>query len=213
MTESYRKYRPKKFADVVAQKEAVSVLEGHFNGNVGPPHCVCFCGPTGVGKTTLARISARRLHCDSFDLIELNAADFKGIDTVRDIRRTMYQIPLGRRGTRVYIFDEAHKLTNDAQNALLKVLEEPPDHAYFILCTTDPSKLLAAVKGRCKAGMVVLGTLSEGDLRTIVEKIARKEGLDVSEDVFAKITELAEGSARDAIQMLDAVRNLPAEEQ
>src|SRR5688572_25883760 len=138
--ELYKKFRPKTLKGVVGQEGAVSSLQSMIDkGRL--PHTILFSGPSGCGKTTIARILKGILECSDLDFFEINCADFKGIDMVRDIRRYVGIPPLHGK-SRVWLIDEAHQLTKDAQNAFLKLLEDTPKHAYFMLATTDPQKLL-----------------------------------------------------------------------
>src|SRR5437773_2031788 len=130
MRELYKKHRPRKFADVVGQPRAVAALESMVAaGEV--PHSVLFAGPSGTGKTTLARILARELGCGK-NFKEINAAESRGIDSIREVQSVMGLAPMGGK-CRVWLWDEAHRLTPDSQSALLKTLEDTPSHVYFML--------------------------------------------------------------------------------
>ena len=141
------KYRPKRLADFLGNTETVQALRALMEREE-MPHTILFTGPSGTGKTTLARIVARRLQCSEHDLQELNTADFRGIDTIRDVVRNMALCPMSG-SCRVWILDEVHQLSKDAQHALLKALEDTPKHVYFLLATTDPAKLLPTIRTRC----------------------------------------------------------------
>ena len=132
--ELYKKHRPSYLEDVFGQPEAVKVL-GSMIEKDDLPHSILFTGPSGVGKTTLARILKEELECHANDFKEINCADFRGIDTIRDIRNNMNRQSL-MGGPLIWLIDEAHKLTNDAQTAFLKMLEDTPKHVYFFLATT-----------------------------------------------------------------------------
>jgi len=138
--ELYRKYRPTKFSQVLGQREAIATL-ANMGKRRAVPHCLLFTGPSGVGKTTLIRILREKLGCKEHDYVEINAAEARGIDTIRDIQRRLTLSPLSGR-CRVWAIDECHRLTTDAQSALLKILEDTPPTAYFMLATTEPNKLL-----------------------------------------------------------------------
>ena len=144
----YHKYRPDNLEDFIGGREAISTLKTMLSDTEKCPHVFLFQGPTGCGKTTLARIIASELKCTGDDLKEIDTADFRGIDTARDIRKKLQFKPM-ESPCRIWIIDECHKMTPDAQNALLKTLEECPDHVYFILCTTEPQKLIKTIVGRC----------------------------------------------------------------
>ena len=123
----YQKYRPTNLKDFFGNDGLKRDLKPFLEGRRTPPKSILFTGPSGCGKTTLARILAYTIGCAEGDINELDTADFRGIDSIRDIRRQMNLVPLGGQA-RVWILDECHKLTNDAQNALLKALENPPAH-------------------------------------------------------------------------------------
>lgn len=198
--ELYRKHRPKKLDEVVGQDRAVNqirkaLMAGKF------AHAVLFNGPTGTGKTTLMRIVRRSLKCSLQDYVEINTANFKGIDTIRGLQRTVNLQPIGG-DARVIAIDECHKLTDDAQNAMLKLLEDTPDHVYFMLGTTHPQKLLSALLGRCTE--YKLAAIEQDALEKLVKLVAKAEGLAVSDSVAEEIAEAAQGSARKALVILDA---------
>lgn len=209
MSALYQKHRPKTLKAVLGQGAAVAALQRRFDqGNT--PQVILLTGPSGTGKTTIARIVVSHLKCGEADYIEINSADFKGIDMVRNIRSHMRLAPIAG-ACRIWLIDEAHKLTNDAQNALLKMLEDTPKHVYFMLATTDPQKLIKAIHGRVTE--VKLVTISARALAELVEDIADKEGMDVSSDVVSEIVEAAEGSGRKALQILEHVGHLGDEDE
>ena len=203
------KYRPKLFKEVIGQAEACRVLL-QMTKSDRIPHAVLFTGPSGCGKTTLARILASKLRCDRGDLDEKNAADFRGIDTVREIRTRASLHPL--HGTcRVWIIDECHKLTNDAQNALLKTLEDTPSHAYFFLATTDPSKLIRTIITRCTE--IKVREMSDEALHQLIKAVAEKEGFIVTAEVEDKIVECSAACGRTALVLLNKIIGIPTEQQ
>lgn len=174
------------------------------------PHCLLLSGPSGCGKTTIGRILKDYLSCGDHDYFEVNCADFKGIDMIRDIRRLVNLAPI-EGDVKIWFIDEAHKLTNDAQNAFLKLLEDTPKHAYFFLATTDPTKLLKTIITR--ATEVKLMLLDSKALVEVVERVCKLEKIKISEDVLCSIVENAEGSARKALVLLGQVANLTTERE
>lgn len=207
MHELPKKYRPKDLADVVGQPEAVRTLQG-FIKQRRIPHAILLSGPAGCGKTTIARILRRHLGCvgsKKHNFYELNGASFRGIDTIRDITSKVSLRALGG-GNRIWMIDECHQITSNGQDALLKTLEEPPHHVYFILATTDPQKLKKTIRSRCSP--IRLGLLSGASLVKLIRKVATAEEMSLGEDVVNLIVERAEGSARNALVLLDMIRNI-----
>lgn len=206
--ELYKKYRPQELDDVYGQDAAVKSLKemvkrGEF------PHTILFTGGSGCGKTTLARILRKKLNCADNDYIELDAAQFRGIDTVRDIRGRMQLAPIG--GTcRVYLLDEVHQLTGAAADGLLKMLEDTPPHVYFFLCTTNPEKLKKTIKTRCTH--VVVKPLTKVTSGKLLDNVLKKEKKTLSNEVRDKIIEVADGSARKLLVLLHSVIGLDDED-
>lgn len=206
--ELYKRYRPKTLKGLVGQDSTVSSLETLIER--GLPHCLMLTGPSGCGKTTVARILAREIKCSKSDFTELNAADFKGIDTIRDIRRSINLKPLNG-ASRVWMIDECHKLTSDAQNAILKMLEDPPEHAFFMLCTTDPQKVIRTVHTR--STQIQLGSLAPLALCKLIKRVAVKESMEVSDKIIKQIAEASEGSGRKALVLLEQVGMLDGDSE
>lgn len=219
----YLKYRPQKFSDIVGQKHTVDTLLSQLeSGKIG--HGYLFAGPRGTGKTSTARIFAKAINCELYrklvfgepcnrckscraisegshlDLIEIDAASNRLIEDVRDLREKIKLSPVSSR-FKVYIIDEAHMLTREAFNALLKTLEEPPKHAIFILATTEPSKLPPTILSRVQRFNFQRAT--EDELRRALAKIIKSENIRIEDDAVAKITQAADGSFRDAVSFLD----------
>lgn len=203
--ELYKKHRPTMYKDIIGQQEAVKMLQSKKEIQ----HFLLFTGPSGCTKTTLARIVAKKLGCGQHDLHEVNCADFRGIDTIRDIRTQMDLAPISGKCS-VWIIDEAHKLTNDAQNAFLKMLEDTPNHVYFMLATTEPNKLLKTVITR--ATQIVTRLLTPKEVSTLVKRIAAKENFKLTEEVEEKIVNVCEGSARKALVLLESILDVKDEE-
>lgn len=198
-----RKYRPKKLEQLIGQDTAVEIINAWIREK-SFPHAILLSGPSGCGKTTIARILKRILNCVKTDFTEINCADFRGIDTVREIRRNVRLEALG--DSRLWLIDEAHKLSDDAQTALLKTLEEPPKQAYLILATTHPTKLIRTIRTRC-AEIPVESLLPE-HIEEILKHVCKSENKKIHSDVRESIVTAANGSARDALMMLTKIIDL-----
>lgn len=198
----YQDYRPKSLKTLVGNEDLKRDLQPFIQGKRIPPHSFLFTGPSGCGKTTLGRILARGLGCVEGDITELDTADFRGIDSIREIRKQMGLASLSG-GNRCWILDECHKLTNDAQNALLKALEDPPAHVFFILCTTDPQLLLKTILTRCT--QFVVEALSTSELLQVLQRVCNGEKADVGEEVLCQVAKSANGSPRQAISNLERI--------
>lgn len=198
----YQDYRPTSLKYFYGNEDLKRDLRPFIKGERKPPKAILFTGPSGCGKTTLARILAASMGCAEQDIQELDTADFRGIDSIREIRRQMGLASLTG-SDRVWILDECHKLTNDAQNALLKALENPPAHVYFILCTTDPHLLLKTILTRCTQFMVE--ALTTRDLVEIMSGVCGGEGVTIPDSVLKKIAKMAAGSPRAALTSLERV--------
>lgn len=205
MKELYKKYRPKKLKNMIGNEGTVQTLSNMMERDT-LPHTILLTGPSGCGKTTLARIIKNELGCSEVDFKEMNCSDIRGVDSVREIARTMNMAPTGGK-VRIWLLDEVHQWTKDAQNASLKILEDTPDHVYFILCTTDPQKLLKTVKTRCSELQVEL--LGSSDMAKLIKRVLKKEGEKMPEDLIEDLIDCAGGSARQALVILDRVLNLP----
>src|SRR5438046_4272780 len=215
-----RKYRPQRFSDVVGQEHVTQTLANAIRQK-RTAHAYLFCGPRGTGKTTIARIFAKCLNCTdgpkvdfddkdprcqeiaegrSLDVLEIDGASNNGVEQVRELRETCKYAPASSR-FKIYIIDEVHMLSTAAFNALLKTLEEPPEHVKFMFATTDPEKVLPTILSRCQ----------RFDLRRIpaslivqqLTKIAKEENVKISPEALYAIARGADGGMRDAESTLD----------
>lgn len=201
--------RPKTLDEVVGNDGIKESLRIAFTRETDKPHTVLFVGPSGCGKTTLARIIATMIGCAPEDVSEYNSSNTRGIDTVREIAQNAQYAPM-RGSVKVYIIDEAHKMTNDAQNAMLKLLEDTPKHVYFLICTTDPEKMLKAVRTRCMTFEVK--ALANPQITKLVRDTVEAEGIDdFSQKVITEIVKAADGCPRQAMILLDSVIDIEDE--
>lgn len=217
----YRKYRPNTFDEVAGQQHIVKTIKNALaTGKIS--HAYLFAGPRGTGKTTMAKLLAKALNCDEGlgmqcnqcknciainegthpDVLEIDAASNNGVDEVRDlIDKVKYSTILGK--YKVYIIDEVHMMTTGAFNALLKTLEEPPEHVIFILATTEPHKILPTILSRCQR--YDFSKVSDDDIRSRLKDILKKENIVYNETAINLIITLSEGGMRDALSILDQV--------
>ena len=225
----YRKWRPARFDDVVGQEHVTRTLQNSVAaGRIA--HAYLFCGPRGTGKTTSARLVAKAVNClhedlgqrpcnncDTcraigdgrfLDLIEIDAASNTGVDDIRDLRDKINFVPNQGR-YKVYIIDEVHMLSTAAFNALLKTLEEPPDHAMFVLATTEEHKVPMTIKSRCQQFNFRL--LTVGEIKQRLLWLADKEGLTIEPDALTLIARQGAGSIRDAESLLDQLVTVPGD--
>ena len=217
----YRTYRPSTFEEVAGQEHIVKTLQNALaTGKLA--HAYLFAGPRGTGKTTMAKLLAKALNCDEGighqcnqcknckaiiegthpDVLELDAASNNGVDEIRElIDKVKYGTILGR--YKVYIIDEVHMLSTGAFNALLKTLEEPPEHVIFILATTEPHKILPTILSRCQR--YDFTKLSDKDIKARLKAVLEKEGVAYNDEAIDIIISLADGGMRDALSILDQV--------
>jgi DNA polymerase-3 subunit gamma/tau len=218
-----RKWRPQTFSDLVGQSHVTSTLANAIK-NDRVAHAYIFSGARGVGKTTAARILAKALNCakgptaepcgecdsckeiaagTSLDVIEIDAASNRGIDQIRELREMVRYAPAASR-SKVVILDEAHMLTGEASNALLKTLEEPPDRVIFVMATTQPEDLGDTIRSRSQH--FHFRALTFAEITGRLEEIATRENLKIEPGALAVIARMAEGSLRDALSLLEQAR-------
>ena len=217
----YRKYRPQTFSEVIGQEHVVQTLTNAIAMERMLSHAYLFSGPRGSGKTSIARLLAKALNCQNLkepepcnkcsscleinqgaalDLIEIDAASNRGIDEIRELREGIKFTP-AKSKYKVFILDEAHQLSKDAANALLKTLEEPPSHAIFVLATTEIHKMIPTIISRCQR--FDFRKLTADEITKQLERISQKEGVKVEKPALELIVSNSQGSSRDAIGMLD----------
>ena len=202
-------YRPKTFFEIVGNKGVVESHVAIFNRSHDYPHAVLYIGASGTGKTTLARIYASALGCQSRDLVEINAANNRGIDTAREIQKSMSFSPFSG-AVKCYLIDEVGATSKDFQNAMLKALEDCPKHVYFLMATTDPQNLLPTLKNRC--AIFETSLLNQRELTMLIDSVLQKENIsDIPEDIVAEIAIVSDGCPRQALVILDQVIDLPVE--
>lgn len=228
----YRKYRPQKFSEIIGQEHVVQTLTNALSlGLIS--HAYLFAGPRGCGKTTIARLFAKSLNCQNrkagewepcnqcsscleimkgqpIDLIEIDAASHRGIDEIRELRDGIKFVP-NKSKYKIFIIDEAHQLTKEASNALLKTLEEPPTHAIFILATTEIHKMIPTIISRCQR--FDFRKLTVNEIIKRLEFILEKEKGKIERPALELIAFQASGSIRDAESLLDQVLSFAGEKK
>lgn len=222
----YRKYRPRAFNEIIGQKHVVSTLQNAIKAQ-DIAHAYLFCGPRGTGKTTMARVFAKTINCNNsksldtvclkcfvcagvekgnfIDLIEIDAASNRGIDDIRELKESV-RISPNTGKYKVYLVDEAHMLTKEASNALLKMLEEPPSHSIFILATTEPHKLLSTIISRTQR--FDFHFLTAQEIASRLRDLLKRENKKLEDSVINLIVVASGGSMRDAESILGKILSL-----
>lgn len=207
-TSLHTAYRPKTWKEVIGQETVVKSLQARIEKKRA--HAYLLSGPSGTGKTTLARVAARALGCDDRMVEELAAAVFTGVEAMRAVVQGLMTLPM-MGDVRVLILDECHRLSKNAWDAVLKALEEPPDHVYFFLCTTELGKVPETIKTRCVA--FTLKPIPDELIRRVLIKVADKEDMKASDAVIDVAVREAHGSVRQALVNLEEVGDLESQKE
>lgn len=224
-----RKYRPQKFEDLIGQEPIAKTLKNALSSGK-TAHAYLFSGPRGVGKTTTARIFAKALNCQkgptqepcgecqnckeitrgsSLDVLEIDGASNRGIDDIRTLRENVKFTPANSK-YKIYIIDEAHQITTDAFNALLKTLEEPPPHVIFMLATTEPQRIPLTILSRCQRYRFRM--IPFDNIFRYLSKIAKCEGFKIADDALNLMVKAAAGSLRDGLSVMDQIASFSGDE-
>lgn len=197
----YNKYRPKTFDELKGDPALLTSLKSI---DLKETHTFLFVGDSGSGKTSSGRIIASMVGATDADIFEINGSDKNGVDDMRDVINILHLKPIGK--ATVIIFDEFQRVTKDAQNILLKPLEDCPKYVYFIICTTEPGAILPTIKSRCTS--FTFRGLTEDDIFAILKSVKKQEGFDVSVDELLTIASAAKGNARQALLILKKVAGI-----
>lgn len=197
------KYRPTSFEEVVGNIEIVGALQRSMDSQ-SPPHSFLLTGPSGIGKTTIARIIAKHLEAD---VTEIDAASNNGVDAMRELVELGNYASLRGNSLRMFIIDECHMLSKSAWNAVLKMLEEPPEHLYLALCTTERSKVIETVVTRCFH--IPLRPIKPNEMQELLSVICELEEWTPHSDVLSAVVQAATGQPRKGLSLLQAVHDAP----
>lgn len=206
------KYRPKKLKFVYGNDKLKSAVEKILRRKKDLPQTYILQGMRGCGKTTMARIMAREFGAIGPDLREINIGDMRGIDTARNVIRSVKTMPLSGGKSKCIILNEVHSANKEFQNAMLEVLEEPPRNVYFILCTTNPEALLDTVLSRCTLRQYSVGPLTRKESIKLINRILRREDVEWGKRSIVQLSKISDGVPREILINMDAVIDLPPDD-
>ena len=205
----HTKLRPSGFDSFLGNTSTINSIKSKL-AQKALHHSILLQGPSGCGKTTIARILKAELNCSDFDFVEINMGNIGGVATAREIIRNVKLRPM-QGNCRIYLLDECQQATKDFQNALLKPLEDTPSYAYFILCTTDPQKLLITIRNRC--AIYEVNPLVDSDMIELIERTAEEEDKQIDDEVVTDVMIAADGCPRQAMVILDQIIDLDPRRQ
>jgi len=205
------KYRPKKIEQLVGNSSVKESLLSLFKRDRKEiPQVYLFTGKAGTGKTTMAYILKSQLGCSDMDFSYYNTANTRGIDTIRAIIENSTYVPVEGK-VKMYVLDECHQISHDAMEALLNILEKPPENVYFVLCTTEPNKIPPTIKRRCSE--YEMEPLLRPEMAKFLKRIVKRERKEIKDSVLEKIIDVSEGSAGLALKLLDSVIDMKDEKE
>lgn len=207
--ELYLRHRPKTFEDILGNDSIVESLKDSLSKRDRMKRVYLFSGPSGCGKSTFAEVIGNYLNIHERDFFNYNISKMRGIDTARAIIDSCIYAPF-KSDYKLYILNEAHMATTEFQNAMLDILEKPPKHVIFILCTTEPDKLIATIKNRCTPYQV--SPLITPQMMTLLKSVCQKENLEVKPTLLREINKVSGGSARHALVLLEQISTIKGDE-
>ncbi len=196
------KYRPQHLDDVIGQNEVVKSIRKAISAKTRP-HSFLFTGPAGVGKTSLARILAKGFNCGAGSIIEVDAASNSGVDAMKEVTSTARYHGFGSEPNKAFIIDEAHRLSKQAWDTLLKPIEEPPEHVYYFLCTSEAGKIPDTIVSRCNS--YLLKPVRYDDIMDLLERVCYAENYDTADGILKQVGMACGGSPRRALVMLSMI--------